>query len=622
MLDRLGLPRPQIATKLYGAIALALAVVYLLAAATIHSPAARKRRPADPRGRAATRRARAGSGSLARTTAPAGQGSSLCPRGMTPSSATSATYRSATPGLPPSCRAWDTADPQFCRQFAALEQQGALVFGFARPATCRAGACRGGPVRGCGRGAAARRRHRAPAAHAGPRCSPRQYCRKLPVAHRLGVRGRHHRIADRPDGPPAPAPRSGAPARDRLGAAAPRPPRHVDRHSGPHPTGRGGAAGSLGRGVQGQVDRAPAQEGRAREAQFSARCRHQHHAVGPEHVRRSGAPAGVQQAIRRDVRLAGGADAAGHRALRALGLPGEARRQTLPGGRRQLHARGRLSRVHDHRVRQRAHHLRRHAAAQRRRLGGARRGHHPAPPPGARRHAPRAPRCLDGPCQPLAVPRRAAAGAAAPGARPGLRRAVPRSRPLQDRQRHAGPPGRRRAAEAGERAAARLCAPGRPGGASRRRRVRHRPGQRERRRGDRGAGRPHRRYRQQALRHRRPAHRHLHQHRRDVGAARRSGRRPAHQECRSCPLPRQGRWPAGLFLLRAADERAHPGAPPYGDRAAQSLRQRGAGARLPADHLPGDAERDGLRGADAVDASQARERCRRPNSSPLPRRSG
>ena len=35
MLDRLGLPRPQIATKLYGAIALTLAVVYLLAAATI-----------------------------------------------------------------------------------------------------------------------------------------------------------------------------------------------------------------------------------------------------------------------------------------------------------------------------------------------------------------------------------------------------------------------------------------------------------------------------------------------------------------------------------------------------------------------------------------------------------
>ena len=35
MLDRLGLPRPQIATKLYGAIALSLAVVYLLAAAII-----------------------------------------------------------------------------------------------------------------------------------------------------------------------------------------------------------------------------------------------------------------------------------------------------------------------------------------------------------------------------------------------------------------------------------------------------------------------------------------------------------------------------------------------------------------------------------------------------------
>jgi len=36
MFDRLGLPRPQIATKLYGAIALTLAVVYLLAAGIIH----------------------------------------------------------------------------------------------------------------------------------------------------------------------------------------------------------------------------------------------------------------------------------------------------------------------------------------------------------------------------------------------------------------------------------------------------------------------------------------------------------------------------------------------------------------------------------------------------------
>src|SRR5262245_10084377 len=36
MLDRLGLPRPQIATKLYGAVALTLAVVYLLAAGIIH----------------------------------------------------------------------------------------------------------------------------------------------------------------------------------------------------------------------------------------------------------------------------------------------------------------------------------------------------------------------------------------------------------------------------------------------------------------------------------------------------------------------------------------------------------------------------------------------------------
>ena len=96
-------------------------------------------------------------------------------------------------------------------------------------------------------------------------------------------------------------------------------------------------------------------------------------------------------------------------------------------------------------------------AAEGRRLGGARRGHHPAPPPGAGDHPPRAPRRADQPRQPRAVPRAAAAGAAAPGARPGLRRALPRPRPLQERQRHARPPGRRRAAEAGERAAARAA---------------------------------------------------------------------------------------------------------------------------------------------------------------------
>ena len=35
MLERLGLPRPHIATKLYGTIALTLAVVYVLAGATM-----------------------------------------------------------------------------------------------------------------------------------------------------------------------------------------------------------------------------------------------------------------------------------------------------------------------------------------------------------------------------------------------------------------------------------------------------------------------------------------------------------------------------------------------------------------------------------------------------------
>ena len=49
---------------------------------------------------------------------------------------------------------------------------------------------------------------------------------------------------------------------------------------GPRPSGRGGPARALGGGLQGQVDRAPAKEGRARAAQSPARCGHQQHAAG------------------------------------------------------------------------------------------------------------------------------------------------------------------------------------------------------------------------------------------------------------------------------------------------------------------------------------------------------
>ena len=57
-----------------------------------------------------------------------------------------------------------------------------------------------------------------------------------------------------------------------------------------------------------------------------------------------------------------------------------------------------------------------------------------------------------------------------------LGRALPRPRPLQGRQRHARPSGRRRAAEGRGRAAAPLRRRRRYGRAPRRRRVRHRPG--------------------------------------------------------------------------------------------------------------------------------------------------
>ena len=147
------------------------------------------------------------------------------------------------------------------------------------------------------------------------------------------------------------------------------------------------------------------------------------------------------------------------------------------------------------------------------------------------------------------------------GAAPGA--ALPRPRPLQERQRHAGPSGRRRAAAGGRAAAARLRARGRPGGAAGRRRIRHPAGadppaggcRRPGAAAGRGGLRPLR-----ALRLPGPGrgqHRHRPgRHPRPGSGGRRPATasppgRPAAEECRHGAVPRQGRRPPHLALLRA-----------------------------------------------------------------------
>ncbi len=118
---------------------------------------------------------------------------------------------------------------------------------------------------------------------------------------------------------------------------------------------------------------------------------------------------------------------------------------------------------------------------------------HPQGHRGPRRRdgAARSPHRPPEPAAPARAPRR---GPRAPAAhRRGLRPAAGRSRPVQAGQRHAGPPGRRRAAGEGGGPPALDGAAHRHGGADRRRRVRHPAGRDPRRGGHAGARPPHRR---------------------------------------------------------------------------------------------------------------------------------
>ena len=226
MLDRLGLPRPQIATKLYGAIALTLAVVYVLAAATIHFAGRTddavgtvredalqsrrgSRRPRDPRWSSSAELV-ASAPSRWRRRCRAARRARL--------------RRSSTRRSPRCWRAWAPRhERKLAKQFADLAQLGASVLGArARRSAREQASAAAAEYAAAARGPAARRRRRAPAAHRARReaaldsiaASSRTLIAWVCAA--AAVTG----LLIGPVGPAAAAPRAGAPAGHRLGAAS------------------------------------------------------------------------------------------------------------------------------------------------------------------------------------------------------------------------------------------------------------------------------------------------------------------------------------------------------------------------------------------------------------------
>ena len=205
MLERLGLPRPQIATKLYGAIALTLAVVYVLAAATTQFAGRTEEAVGWVREDALqTRRARAraSKSSLEQqrqlvTSAPfVSRRTTASERDERAFSDRNARDRraAAAHGL--------SADAQARRSVRGIStQQGAWCSAFARVELPEQAQRRGGPVtpprpEELQRELAAERQQRAQAGEA----ALDNIAASSRIAHHLGVRRRRrHRTADRPD---------------------------------------------------------------------------------------------------------------------------------------------------------------------------------------------------------------------------------------------------------------------------------------------------------------------------------------------------------------------------------------------------------------------------------------
>ena len=216
----------------------------------------------------------------------------------------------------------------------------------------------------------------------------------------------------------------------------------------------------------------------------------------------------------------------------------------------------------------------------------------------------------------------------APGGRPDpcraprreARGAVPRPRPLQERQRHPRPPDRRRAAAAGRPALSRLPARERYRGAAGRGRV-----HRDDASGARRAGGGHLRAEAdrravQPVHRRGPRAVHHLQHRREHVPRRCGRRRHPAQERRHRHVPRQGPGQEHLPVLLPRGDGGDLRAPDAGDQPAAGAGARGVRAALPAHRRPAQPAGDVDGDPGALAASRLRHGVARPSSSRSPRK--
>ena len=235
MIERLRLPRPQIATKLYGAIALILAVVYVLAGAATHFAGhARKKRRGGCGGTAVAAVILAGDLEVALeqqrrlvTTAPFVSDQATRRQdertfadlttqipGAGSGDWAERFFAASSPSAPPIWRSWARWSWRSCATSGCIQASAA--------------SCQYAPVMRKQRPGG-----RAPAAIPRGRSGAGEYRLQLAHAHHLGMRGRRgERTADRSHRPPPAAPGAVAPARHRHGARPPRPQRHLDRYPG------------------------------------------------------------------------------------------------------------------------------------------------------------------------------------------------------------------------------------------------------------------------------------------------------------------------------------------------------------------------------------------------------
>ena len=299
MIERLRLPRPQIATKLYGAIALILAVVYVLAAAATQfagrtEEAVRRFQEdglgvvllsARPRGRARAAASAGDDGTLPVRLGheAAGRASIRGPHranSRADAGAWATARRTSSPSNLPISRSWARWSWHSCATSGCIRR---ASWRPSTPSPCRISSARSRPSASGDRVRARRCWRTSRPARAR---SSTWVCAAAAVSGLLiGPIGLLllRRVLSRLQG-------------DRHGAGPPRPQRHLGRHPRTDASGRGGQARALGGRLQGQVDRAAAEEGRARAAQSAARRGDQQHAPGPQHVRCPGASPGVQQA--------------------------------------------------------------------------------------------------------------------------------------------------------------------------------------------------------------------------------------------------------------------------------------------------------------------------------------